>query len=78
MNAVPSVPFVPSVPSAPTVHTVVVSGSGYAADIFKDMLNAFNILQGGNITVISKKCLLEPSEPNYTTCFMLGKRTDRM
>ncbi|XP_075994747.1 LOW QUALITY PROTEIN: DC-STAMP domain-containing protein 2 [Genypterus blacodes] len=57
---------------APLQLMVEVNGSGYMSDIFRDMLSAFNVLQGGNITVISKKCLLEPSEPNYTTCFMLG------
>ncbi|KAF7645203.1 hypothetical protein LDENG_00208480 [Lucifuga dentata] len=57
---------------APVAVAVQVNGSGYASDIYKDMVTAFNILQGGNVTVISKKCVMEPSEPNYTTCFILG------
>lgn len=58
--------------AAPVLLTVQVNGSGYASDIFRDLVASFNILQGGNITVISRKCVLEPSEPNYSTCFLLG------
>ncbi|XP_012780084.1 DC-STAMP domain-containing protein 2 isoform X3 [Maylandia zebra] len=56
----------------PVTVAVQVNGSGYASDIYRDVVASFNILQWGNITVISKKCLLEPSEPNYNTCFILG------
>uniref|UniRef100_A0A3B4GGV5 DC-STAMP domain containing 2 n=1 Tax=Pundamilia nyererei TaxID=303518 RepID=A0A3B4GGV5_9CICH len=55
----------------PVTVAVQVNGSGYASDIYRDVVASFNILQRGNITVISKKCLLEPSEPNYNTCFIL-------
>ncbi|XP_028984393.1 DC-STAMP domain-containing protein 2 isoform X2 [Betta splendens] len=57
---------------APVLVVVQVNGSGYASDIYRDLVAAFNILQRGNITVISRKCLLEPSQPNYSTCFILG------
>ncbi|XP_034466507.1 DC-STAMP domain-containing protein 2 [Hippoglossus hippoglossus] len=57
---------------APVTVTVQVNGSGFASDIFRDLVASFNILQGGNVTVISRKCLLEPSEPNYNTCVTLG------
>ncbi|XP_030266782.1 DC-STAMP domain-containing protein 2 isoform X2 [Sparus aurata] len=57
---------------APVTVAVQVNGSGYASDIFRDLVASFNILQGGNMTVISRKCLLEPSEPDYLTCFILG------
>ncbi|KAM6910500.1 DC-STAMP domain-containing protein 2 [Xenentodon cancila] len=57
---------------APVLLTVQVNGSGYASDIFRDLVASFNILQGGNVTMISRECLLEPSEPNYATCFILG------
>lgn len=59
--------------SAPVLVEVQVNGSGYASDIYRDLVAGFNILQGGTITVISRKCLLEPSEPNYSTCFILGE-----
>lgn len=57
---------------APVLVTVAVNGSGYASDIFRDLVASFNILQQGNVTVISRKCLLVPSEPDRTTCFTLG------
>ncbi|XP_062249995.1 DC-STAMP domain-containing protein 2 [Platichthys flesus] len=57
---------------APVSVTVQVNGSGFASDIFRDLVASFNVLQGGNVTVISRKCLVEPSEPNYNTCFTLG------
>nr|XP_046255967.1 DC-STAMP domain-containing protein 2 [Scatophagus argus] len=57
---------------APVTVAVQVNGSGYASDIFRDLVASFNVLQGGNITVISRKCLLQPSEPDYITCFILG------
>lgn len=57
---------------APVLVTVAVNGTGYASDIFRDLVASFNILQQGNITVISRKCLLVPSEPDRTTCFILG------
>lgn len=66
------VTMVTCVPSAPVTVAVQVNGSGYASDIFRDLVASFNILQGGNMTVISRKCLLEPSEPDYLTCFILG------
>lgn len=62
--------------AAPVLVAVQVNGSGYASDIYRDLVAAFNILQGGNITVISRKCLLEPLEPNYSTCFLLGDRAE--
>lgn len=57
---------------APVLLTVAVNGTGYASDIFRDLVASFNILQQGNVTVISRKCLLVPSEPDRTTCFTLG------
>ncbi|XP_075934508.1 DC-STAMP domain-containing protein 2 [Anarhichas minor] len=57
---------------APVTVAVQVNGSGYASDIFRDVVASFDILQRENVTVISRKCLLEPSEPDYITCFTLG------
>ncbi|XP_056237675.1 DC-STAMP domain-containing protein 2 [Seriola aureovittata] len=57
---------------APVTVAVQVNGSGFASDIFRDLVASFNVLQEGNITVISRKCVVQPSEPNYSTCFILG------
>lgn len=48
------------------------NGSGYASDIFRDLVSAFGVLQRGNVTVISRKCLMEPSEPKPSTAVLLG------
>ncbi|KAL4646717.1 DC-STAMP domain-containing protein 2 [Arapaima gigas] len=57
---------------APFSVVVQVNGSGYTLDIFKDLLSSFDILQQGNMTVVSKKCLLKPSEPNYNLYMFIG------
>nr|XP_043873781.1 DC-STAMP domain-containing protein 2-like [Solea senegalensis] len=57
---------------APVTVAMQVNGSGFASDIFRDLVSSFNVLQQGNITVISRKCLLQPSEPDHNTCLLLG------
>ncbi|XP_012678297.2 DC-STAMP domain-containing protein 2 [Clupea harengus] len=60
------------VAKAPVMVTVEVNGSGYTSDIFKDIVASFDILQRGNITILSKKCLMEPREPDYTGYVVIG------
>ncbi|XP_056332009.1 DC-STAMP domain-containing protein 2 [Danio aesculapii] len=60
------------VAQAPVVVAVQVNGSGYASDIFRDIAASFDILQKGNITVISKKCLVKLSEPDYMRYLLIG------
>ncbi|GAA6069972.1 DC-STAMP domain-containing protein 2 isoform X1, partial [Tachysurus ichikawai] len=57
---------------APVVMDIEVNGSGYASDIFKDILASFDILQKGNITILSKKCLMKPLEPEYPVYLVIG------
>ncbi|KAK3551153.1 hypothetical protein QTP70_013908 [Hemibagrus guttatus] len=57
---------------APLVMDIQVNGSGYASDIFKDILASFDILQKGNITILSKKCLMKPLEPEYMVYLFIG------
>ncbi len=54
---------------------VNVNGSGYASDIFRDIAASFDILQKGNITVLSKKCLMKPLEPDYMRYLLIGTTT---
>lgn len=54
---------------------IKVNGSGYASDIFKDIVASFDILQKGNITILSKKCLMEPLEPDYMVYLFIGMAT---
>lgn len=62
-------------PPAPVVVAVQVNGSGYASDIFRDIAASFDILQKGNITVLSKKCLMNPLEPDYMRYLLIGTTT---
>lgn len=64
-------------PPAPIVVAVQVNGSGYASDIFRDIAASFDILQKGNITVLSKKCLMKPLEPDYMRNLLIGTSTIR-
>ncbi|XP_054638301.1 DC-STAMP domain-containing protein 2 isoform X2 [Dunckerocampus dactyliophorus] len=57
---------------APVTVAVQVKGLGYTADIMRDVVASFNVLQGGNITMISSKCVLVPSEPDYAASFAIG------
>ncbi|XP_035387011.1 DC-STAMP domain-containing protein 2 [Electrophorus electricus] len=57
---------------APVIIDIQVNGSGYAADIYKDIVTSFDILQRGNITVLNKKCLMKPLEPDYTGYLIIG------
>ncbi|XP_027863773.1 DC-STAMP domain-containing protein 2 isoform X2 [Xiphophorus couchianus] len=57
---------------APYQVAVQVNRSGYASDIFRDLVASFNVFQTGNITVISRKCLVQPQEPDHRINFLLG------
>ncbi|KAK1197662.1 DCST2 protein, partial [Pygoscelis papua] len=57
---------------APAVLGVSVNGTGYTSEIFRDLVSAFDVLQRGNISVLSQRCLLQPVEPNYSTYLSMG------
>ncbi|XP_063054505.1 DC-STAMP domain-containing protein 2 [Engraulis encrasicolus] len=60
------------VAKAPVMISVEVNGSGYTADIFKDIMASFDTLQKGNVTILSKKCLVTPTEPDYAEYLIIG------
>ncbi|NXH10621.1 DCST2 protein, partial [Bucco capensis] len=57
---------------APLELGVSVEGTGYASAIFRDLVSAFDVLQRGNISVLSQRCLLQPLEPDYSTYLSMG------
>ncbi|NWU73494.1 DCST2 protein, partial [Pterocles burchelli] len=59
---------------APVVMGVSVTGTGYTSDIFRDLVSAFDVLQRGNVTVVSPRCLPQPAEPDYGTYRTMGER----
>ncbi|NWS78440.1 DCST2 protein, partial [Crotophaga sulcirostris] len=57
---------------APVVMGIVVEGEGYTSEIFRDLVSAFDVLQQGNITVLSQHCIPQPVEPDYNTYISMG------
>ncbi|XP_072289961.1 DC-STAMP domain-containing protein 2 [Eucyclogobius newberryi] len=57
---------------APTMVQVSVNGSGFAADIYRDLVHSFQILQNHNITVFSRACVVHPREPDFDTLVQIG------
>ncbi|XP_049661687.1 DC-STAMP domain-containing protein 2 isoform X7 [Accipiter gentilis] len=57
---------------APAVLGVSVNGTGYTSEIFRDLVSAFGVLQQGNISVLSQRCILQPVEPDYSTYLSMG------
>ncbi|KAI6072942.1 DC-STAMP domain-containing protein 2 [Aix galericulata] len=46
---------------APAMLAVSVDGTGYTSEIFQDLVSAFDVLQQGNVSVLSQRCLLQPA-----------------
>ncbi|XP_053133445.1 DC-STAMP domain-containing protein 2 isoform X4 [Hemicordylus capensis] len=57
---------------APVTMSVSVNGSGYSGEMYRDMVSAFDVLQGGNVSVLSRKCRLRPAEPDYDGYLIIG------
>nr|XP_005541689.2 DC-STAMP domain-containing protein 2 [Macaca fascicularis] len=57
---------------SPVLVSITVEGTGYAGNIFRDLVSAFDVLQQGNISILSRRCLLRPSEPDSTGYIVIG------
>ncbi|XP_059836005.1 DC-STAMP domain-containing protein 2-like [Hypanus sabinus] len=57
---------------SPVVMGISVGGTGYASDIYRDMADSFDEVQSGKITVLSKKCTIVPSPPNFKIYRLIG------
>ncbi|NWT48035.1 DCST2 protein, partial [Chroicocephalus maculipennis] len=57
---------------APVVLGISVNGSGYTSEIFRDVVSAFDVLQRGNVSVLSQRCVVHPVEPDYGTYVAMG------
>ncbi|NXN57903.1 DCST2 protein, partial [Rynchops niger] len=57
---------------APVVLGISVNGSGYTSEIFRDVVSAFDVLQQGNVSVLSQRCVVRPVEPDYGTYITMG------
>lgn len=67
----PRAPHAVSAPG-PVLVSITVEGTGYSGTIYRDLVSAFDVLQQGNVTVLSRRCLLSPSEPDSTGYVAIG------
>ncbi|XP_051849858.1 DC-STAMP domain-containing protein 2 [Antechinus flavipes] len=56
----------------PVLVSVTVQGTGYVGQIYRDLVSVFDILQRGNITILSRRCLLRPSKPDQRNYLLIG------
>lgn len=56
----------------PVLVSITVEGTGYTGKIYRDLVSAFDVLQQGNISILSRRCLLHPSEPDPTGYILIG------
>lgn len=56
----------------PVLVSITVEGTGYAGKIYRDLVSAFDVLQQSNISILSQRCLLRPSEPDSTGYVVIG------
>lgn len=56
----------------PVLVSITVEGTGYTGRIYRDLVSAFNVLQQSNISILSRHCLLRPSEPDATGYIVIG------
>ena len=59
----------------PVFISITVEGTGSTGKIYRDLVSAFDVLQQGNITVLSRRCRLHPSEPDSTGYIVSGIHT---
>ncbi|KAM9243416.1 DC-STAMP domain-containing protein 2 [Dugong dugon] len=57
---------------SPVLVSITVEGEGYTGKIYRDLVSAFDVLQQGNISILSRRCLLHPSEPESTGYIVIG------
>ncbi|KAK7933435.1 hypothetical protein WMY93_004331 [Mugilogobius chulae] len=57
---------------APVLIKIGVNGSGFAADIYRDLVHSFQILQAHNLTVFSRACVVQPRQPDVGNCVVIG------
>ncbi|XP_047560983.1 DC-STAMP domain-containing protein 2 isoform X1 [Lutra lutra] len=56
----------------PVLVSITVEGTGYTGRIYRDLVSAFDVLQQRNISILSRHCLLRPSEPDATGYIVIG------
>ncbi|XP_052036911.1 DC-STAMP domain-containing protein 2 [Apodemus sylvaticus] len=57
---------------SPVLVSITVEGTGYSGNIYRDLVSAFDVLQQGNISILSRRCTLHPSEPDTKGYIVIG------
>ncbi|XP_037354137.1 DC-STAMP domain-containing protein 2 isoform X2 [Talpa occidentalis] len=57
---------------SPVLVSITVEGVGYTGRIYQDLVSAFDVLQQGNISILSQRCALHPSEPDSSSYLAIG------
>ncbi|KAM6168238.1 DC-STAMP domain-containing protein 2 [Erethizon dorsatum] len=57
---------------SPVLVSITVEGTGYTGNIYRDLVSAFDVLQQGNVSILSRRCLLQPSEPDSASYIVIG------
>ncbi|KAL1772346.1 DC-STAMP domain-containing protein 2 [Sigmodon hispidus] len=57
---------------SPVLVSIKVEGTGYSGSIYRDLVSAFDVLQQGNISILSRRCVLHPSEPDAKSYIVIG------
>lgn len=52
--------------------SIKVEGTGYSGNIYRDLVSAFDVLQQGNVSILSRRCALRPSEPDANGYIVIG------
>ncbi|XP_067878964.1 DC-STAMP domain-containing protein 2 [Heterodontus francisci] len=57
---------------SPVILGISINGTGFASNIYRNVVESFDVVQSGNITVVSKKCAIKPSPPNFKIYTLIG------
>ncbi|XP_008759462.1 DC-STAMP domain-containing protein 2 isoform X3 [Rattus norvegicus] len=57
---------------SPVLVSIKVEGTGYSGNIYRDLVSAFDVLQQGNVSILSRRCALRPSEPDANGYIVIG------
>ncbi|KFO24928.1 DC-STAMP domain-containing protein 2 [Fukomys damarensis] len=63
---------------SPVLVSITVEGTGFTGNIYRDLVSALDVLQQGNVSILSRRCLLRPSEPDSTSYTVIGVAQPRL
>ncbi|XP_017951610.2 DC-STAMP domain-containing protein 2 [Xenopus tropicalis] len=58
--------------TAPLIFNVTVTGSNFFSDFFRQIISSFEDLVKGQVQIVTAKCLITPSKPDYKGYIIIG------